>query len=355
MRASVVFGTLALASLALAGCNGGSSGGGGPVPTTGPSASPGNNAIAYVANSTNVTGYISQQTSPTITISTGISSPFALAVDSNETLFVDNCEPCIPGTGSTSTITAYEQGTTTPLYTITAGLSKPDAMAVASNGTLYVANEQASTVTSYAEASSGIAMTINTGVATPVGIAVDGSGNIYVANGAFYPGSVTVYSPTGSLLRTLPAGGVQKVAVDSTGRVYISNCNVTCGNGTNPDSIIVYAPNSTTVAYNVVAGISFPTFMVLDSSNDLYVANNALGAGNNVMKYAAGTGSPIATINAPAPTGLAIDKNNVLYVADGPGPGGASYNQLTEYANGSTLTVTTGIKNPIAVAVGNSP
>lgn len=308
-----------------------------------------------MANSTNITGYISHQTTPAISISTGISSPFALAVDSSETLFVDNCQPCIPGTGSTSTITVYEQGTTTPLYTISAGLSKPVAMAVASNGTLYVANEQSSTVTSYAQASAGIAMTINDGVAGPVAVAVDGSGNIYVANGSFYPGNVTVYSPTGTLVRTLPAGGVQNVAVDSTGRVYISNCNVTCGNGTIPDSIIVYAPNSTTVAYNVISGISFPTFMVLDSSNNLYVANNSLGTGNNVMKYAAGTGSPVATINAPGPTGLAIDKNNVVYVSDGPGAGGASYHQLTEWSNGSILTVTQGITNPIAVAVGNSP
>jgi sugar lactone lactonase YvrE len=356
MRVTLSLGALALAAL-LAACNGGSKGGGGPVPTTGPSSSPGKNTVVYVANSTinTVTGYVSQQTTPAIKISTGVSSPFALAVDGSGNLFVDNCQPCIPGTGSTSTITVYAQGSMTPSYTISAGLSKPAALAVASNGTLYVANEQSSTVTAYAKASTDVAMTISSSVATPVALAVDGSGNIYVANGALYPGNVTVYSPTGSLIRTLPAGGVQSVAVDSTGRVYISNCNVTCGNGTNPDSIIVYSPNSTTVAYNVVTGISFPTFMALDSSNNLYVANNALGTGNNVIKYSAGTGAPAATINAPGPTGLALDKNNILYVTDGPGPGGASYNQLTEYINGSLLTVTSGITNPIAVAIANSP
>jgi hypothetical protein len=357
MRASLGLGALALAALTLAACSGGSSGGGGPVPTTGPSASPGKSTVVYVANSTinTVTGYVSQQKTPAIKISTGVSSPFALAVDGSGNLFVDNCQPCIPGTGSTSTITVYAQGSTTPSYTISAGLSKPAALAVASNGTLYVANEQTSTVTAYAKGSTDVAMTISSSVATPRALAVDGSGNIYVANGALYPGNVTVYSPAGSLIRTLPALGVQNVAVDGTGRVYISNCNVTCGNGTNPDSIIVYSPNSTTVAYNVVTGISFPTWMALDSSNNLYVANNALGTGNNVIKYSAGTGAPAATINAPGPTGLAIDKNNILYVTDGPGPGGASYNQLTEYSNGSILTVTSGITNPLAVAIANSP
>jgi hypothetical protein len=118
---------------------------------------------------------------------------------------------------------------------------------------------------------------------------------------------------------------------------------------------MVYSPNGTTLAYVVTDSVSFPTGVAVDSKNDLYVANSALGSGNNVIKYAAGTGSPTATIAAPGPSGLAIDKNNVLYVADGAGPVGASYNQLTEYSNGSTLTVTSGITNPVAVAIANSP
>jgi sugar lactone lactonase YvrE len=358
MRVLRGFGALALAALALTACKGGgSSGGGGPVPTTGPSSSPGKNTVVYVANSTidTVTGYVSQQTNPAIKISTGISSPFALAVDGSNNLYVDNCQPCVAGTGSTSTITVYAQGNGTPAYTISAGLSKPVAMAVSSGGTLYVANQTTSTITAYAKGDSSVAMTISTGVATPEAIAVDASGNIYVANGSFFPGTVTVYSSTGSLVRTLAAGAVQSVAVDHAGRVYISNCNVSCGNGTSPDSIIVYAASSTTVAYTVTASVSFPTYMAFDSKNDLFVANSALGTGNNVIEYASGTGSAIATIAAPGPSGLAVDKNNILYVTDGPGPGGASYNQLTEYVNGSTLTVSSGITNPVAVAIVNSP
>jgi sugar lactone lactonase YvrE len=361
MRLLTGFGTLTLAALMLAGCNGGSKGGGGPVPTTGPTtgptSSPGKSTVVYVANSTinTVTGYISQQTTPAIKISAGISSPVALAVDGSENLYVDNCQPCIPGTGSTSTITVYGQGSSTPSYTISAGLSKPVALAVGGNGTLYVANQQTSTVTAYAKGSSSVALTISSSVAAPDAIAVDSSGNIYVANGANFPGSVTVYSPSGTLLRTLPAGAVQSVAVDHAGRVYISNCNAGCGNGTNLDSIIVYAANGTNVAYNVTNDVSVPGPMAFDSKNDLFVGNGAQGSGNDVVEYAAGTGSAIEKIAAPGPSGMAVDKNNVLYVTNGFGPGGASYNQLTEWVNGSTLTVSSGITNPVAVAIANSP
>jgi sugar lactone lactonase YvrE len=198
-------------------------------------------------------------------------------------------------------------------------------------------------------------MTISSSVSAPDALAIDGSGNIYVANGAVFPGAVTVYSPSGALLRTLPAGAVQNVVVDHAGRVYIANCDVSCGNGTNPDSITVYAANSTSVAYSVTNDVSVPGSMAFDSKNDLFVGNGAQGSGNNVVEYAAGTASPIQTIAAPGPSGMAVDKNNVLYVANGLGPGGASYNQLTEWVNGSTLTVTTGITNPVAVAVANSP
>jgi hypothetical protein len=119
--------------------------------------------------------------------------------------------------------------------------------------------------------------------------------------------------------------------------------------------VIVFKPDSTSVAYTITSGISFPTAMAFDGSNNLYVANNALGKQNNVMKYAAGTGAAIATIKAPGPTGVALDKNGIVYVSDGPGSIGASYNQLTEWQNGSITTVTAGISNPLAVVVSTSP
>jgi trimeric autotransporter adhesin len=354
MRLVHTFGAITIAALALAACNGGSGGGGGgPVPTTSPSGSPSTGIVAYVANSSvnTVTGYLALAKTPSITISSGVSSPVALAVDSSGDLFVDNCEPCITNTGSTSTITVYAQNSGVVTRTITAGLSKPVAMAVAPNGTLYVANAGTSTVTAYAAGSSDLAMTITSGVASPLGLAVDSSGNLYVANGAFFPGTVSVYSSTGTLQRTLSAGGVEGVAVDSTGRVYVPNCNVSCGNGSGADSVSVFAPNSTSIAYAVTTGLSFPSAVALDPSNNLYVANSGQGTANNVVKFNAGSGALIATIDAPGPSGLAFDANGVLYVTDGVGPGGIQYNQMTEYQSGSTITVSTGITDPTAVAV----
>lgn len=130
---------------------------------------------------------------------------------------------------------------------------------------------------------------------------------------------------------------------------------MTCGNGSAADSVIVYQPNSSTVAYTVTSGISYPTVMALDSHSNLYVANNALGTGNDVVKYAAGSGSLVATIAAPGPSGIAIDANNIVYITDGAGPGGTAYNQLSEYQNASIFKVTTGITNPSAVATSTSP
>jgi hypothetical protein len=355
MRIPLALGSIVLAVAALAACKGGGSGGSGPVPTTNPSTSPGNSSVVYVANSTvnTVTGFLALATAPSITISSGVSSPVALAVDGSRNLYVDNCQPCGVSGGSSSTITVYPQGSGVPGRTITAGLSKPVAMAVTSGGTLYVANQQTSTVTSYAPGSVNVGVTITTGVASPDGVALDSSGNIYVANGAFFPGTVSVYSPGGTLIRTLPGGGVEGVAVDSTGRVYVSNCNVTCGNGTLADSVIVFAPNSTAVAYSITGGISFPTSLALDSSDDLYVANNSLGKANNVTKYASGSAALVATLNAPGPAGIAIDNSGIVFIANGQSANGDSYNTLTEYQNGSSLTVSNGVTTPVAVAVSN--
>jgi hypothetical protein len=182
-------------------------------------------------------------------------------------------------------------------------------------------------------------------------VAVDSSGNIYVANGAFFPSTVSVYASSGTLLRTLSAGGVEGVAVDGTGRVYVPNCNVTCGNGSGSDSVSVFAANSTSISYTVTSGLSFPSAVALDPSNNLYVANNGQGTANNVVKFSAGSGALIATIAAPGPSGLAVDKNGILYVTDDIGPGGIAYSKMTEWQNGSTITVTNGIVDPTAVAV----
>jgi sugar lactone lactonase YvrE len=352
MRLPLALGSVALAA-ALAACHGSSGGGGGgPVPTTQPSSSPGKTEVVYVANATanTVTGYLPLAASPSLTISKGVSSPVALALDGSGDLFVANCPPCITASG-TSSISFYSEASLAPARVITAGLSNPVAMAVASNGTLFVANQQNSSVTAYAKGSTTVAMTITNGVATPLAIALDGSGNLYVANGAFFPGTITVYSPSGKLLRTLPTGAVEGVALDGTGRVYASNCNVTCGNGSSADTVTVFAPNSTAVSYVITSGVKYPTVMALDSSDNLYVANNALG-GNNVTRYQSGSTGLSATIDAFAPVSIAIDKNGIAFIADGVGAGGVPYNQLTEYQKGAiAAVVTNGIADPTAVAV----
>ena len=151
-------------------------------------------------------------------LSTGISDPVSLVVDSAGNLYVANF--------GASDVTVYAPGSTSPSYTISDGIGAPRALTLDQNGNLYVANASLNDVTIYAPGTQTPLRTISKQVNAPDALAIDPLGKLYVANWMTYGGTITVYDlATGQLLHKITNAIYEpySIAVDQNGRLYVAN------------------------------------------------------------------------------------------------------------------------------------
>ncbi|MCX7116187.1 MAG: putative Ig domain-containing protein [Gammaproteobacteria bacterium] len=163
-----------------------------------------------------------------------------------------------------------------------------------------------------------------TGLSTPSNVFIDGNNNLWVVQsvtGTVYrfPAS-TVGSSSASV--TLTSSAVTGVATDFSGNIYVSASN---------NAIHIYpetyqapgvytTPAPTTTISGASTGLDFPSALVLDSSNNIWVTN--LG-GDSVEEFAAGGAggdiSPTITISGSNtqlrfPQGLFVDTSGNVWV-----------------------------------------
>ena len=183
---------------------------------------------------------------------------------------------------------------------------------------------------------------------SPVGLALDAKGNLYIAdtnnsairkvsNGTISTvagNGVQGYSGDGGPALSARLNDPQGVAVDSAGNLYITD--------TLNYAIRQVSPNGSiaTIAGNGVAGYSgdggpasqaqltYPTGIAVDSGGDVYFgdagasvrkiyANGTIAtiAGNGSIGYT-GDGGPATSASLDGPTGIALNSNGDVYVAD---------------------------------------
>jgi hypothetical protein len=128
--------------------------------------------------------------------------PEALTVDPQGNLYVANASA---GTNDTPDIAVYAPGDSSPTRTISQGITNPSMLRTDSSGNLGVLNF--TNIAIYASGSNSPSKVITQGIAGAASMAFDQSNNLYVANvGATNsdPGSITVYAAgTYSLSETI--------------------------------------------------------------------------------------------------------------------------------------------------------
>ena len=210
-------------------------------------------------------------------------------------------------------VEVFRVGSKKLLRTITQGLSTPDALAVDAAGNLFVANYANSTVAVYARDSTSPSQIISQGLSQPTALAIDSSDDLYVVNGND-PGSITVYRSDGSLLRTITKGIDRPSAetLDSFGNLYVADL------GPNLHySMAIYPPGRSRPSLSISAGLDYPRAVIVDGSQNVYVAN---WANSTVTVYAQGAKKVLRTISnsVDTPSALAFDHADNLYVINAP-------------------------------------
>jgi len=151
------------------------------------------------------------------------------------------------------------------------------------------------------------------------------------------------------------------IARDAAGNLYVANRGGSCCGVGNSITVYAAAANGNAAPAATIAGtltgLNAPSGLALDRQRRIYVANTG---GNSITIYAPGTSgnaSPLTTIVGAStglngPTGIALDADGNLYVANTLG------NSITVYAPGASgnaapfATISggrTGLNGPVGI------
>jgi hypothetical protein len=227
-------------------------------------------------------------------------------------------------------------GTILPFSVANASSRKETATATfPTKGDVYVA--YSNNVAVYGPEGASLLATISSGRDVPGALTFDRFGALYVANQRpgplFYlAGAVRIYSPGSVSYKNAVSKDVRcPLALAYHRSLYVLNANAT---------VTVYNPSSGALQLRISKGISLvPTAMIFDRLGNLYVANNTSASNvawsGTVTVYSPKSVSPMRTlvVKGHAPTALAVDSHNNLYV-------GTTY--YPPYVNSSSFGVPNG-------------
>ena len=232
---------------------------------------------------------------------------------------------------------------------ITSGLSEPINIAVDTQGTLYVANNGNSTVTEYRLGKTTPSVTLSTSLVDPNGIAVDSKGTVYVTSGSSVGSCYVLEFPKGSTKPTVQVNGFGLpvgLAIDKDDNLYVGDAT---------ENVVWRVPKgSTTPTKLALAGLADPTGVAFNAANHLYVSNEdpANEGGDRVFGFVLGKNTPFVTITADlnGPYTLGFENDGTLFVGNGSSnPGDISgYKKM----NVDPFELfSSGLGNPVGVAV----
>ena len=155
----------------------------------------------------------SPPTTPSATLTNGVSSPISVATDAAGDVFVGN--------GGNKTLEEFSPAGAL-VQTLTGGINIPWGLATDAAGDVFVASRGNNTVEEFSSAGA-LVRTLSSGMDNPVFLATDAAGDVFVANNG--NNTVEEFSSAGVLMRTLSSGmsSPNGVATDAAGDVFVAN------------------------------------------------------------------------------------------------------------------------------------
>ena len=197
------------------------------------------------------------------------------------------------------------------LNAIGSGLKSPQAVAVDASGNVFVADAGANAVYEYA-GGGGSGASVGSGLKSPAGVATDAAGNLYISDTGnnrvvTVPnnGGVLNTASQSTLLSSLNSPG--QLAVDFNGTLYIPE--------TGSNDVVAFAKPTGLATSGLktilpIPNLVEPTAVAVDANDILYIADKG-----NVVESAGGTVSNVGS-NLTAPTGVAVDGSGSVLIAD---------------------------------------
>lgn len=239
----------------------------------------------------------------------------------------------VAGIATVTPAGAWPSGDTAPVSTISGSntdLSRPVSVVVGEGGRTIVTDENRLSVYAFdspGDVAPAASLGFPSGVNGPWGLALDSSGRLYVSNAGnnsvtVYPTDWTTGQAASKTLRGASTGLQQPLAIafDSTGRMAVVNAN---------DKVTVYAADwadGDTAPIKTLTGASTalddPRGVAFDAADRMYVTNLA---GNTVTQYAvnwsSGNTAPARILSGAAtaldaPWGLVFDKAGRMAVSN---------------------------------------
>jgi len=165
-------------------------------------------------------------------------------------------------------------------------------------------------------------VTLTNGIVNPQSAVVDANGDliVYDQNGGtgtfvtYAPGYTSASSPIASI--TPPYAGNGAMALDAAGSLYVASSYDPQLATPNNGSVAIYPAGSSTASLTITSGLQGATGVAVDGNGTVYVANQS---GASVTEYPAGSSTPSVTLtnglSGLYPYGVAVDASGTVYVS----------------------------------------
>ena len=149
-----------------------------------------------------------------------------------------------------------------------------------------------------------------------------------LSGGSSSPSTRQIESP-------FPRDNLSRVAVDSSGNVYVTD--------ETSNQVLKLTAGSSTPTALPLTGLDHPASVAIDARGTVYVVDRL---DDRVLQLAEGSGTPTA-LPVPAPAGVAVDSVGTVYVSAIPDQGPARVLKFSPGSTAATALPFTGVKPPL--------